>query len=108
MLGKALGPYRIQDEIGSGGMGTVYRATVGAKVPGLAKGDVVALKVVHGHLLKVPGFFKRFLREAEAGKRIRHPNVVQTYDLDGITVNGETVLYMAMELVEGQTLWSLF
>ena len=51
MQGTSVGPYRIESELGSGGMGTVWLAT---------KGDErVALKIVHPHLLATPGFFKR-------------------------------------------------
>jgi serine/threonine protein kinase/tetratricopeptide (TPR) repeat protein len=107
MQGKDVGPYRVLDEIGGGGMGTVYRAEVVGRVADLEPGDVVALKVVHPHLLRTQGYFKRFLREGEIGKRVRHPNVVATLDLDGIQIGDETVLYMAMEYVEGQTLWDL-
>jgi len=78
VLGRLVGPYRILDEIGSGGMGTVYRAKVEGKVADLPKDTVVALKIVHPHLLKVHGFFKRFLREGEVGKCHRSANVVQT------------------------------
>ena len=46
------------------------------------KGARVALIVVHPHLLEAPGFFRRFLREAEIGKTVRHPIVVRTYDCD--------------------------
>ncbi len=106
--GAEVGRYRVIAEIGAGGMGAVYRAEVTERVAGLEVGQIVALKVVHPHLLNIPGFFKRFLREGEVGKRIRHPNVVATYDLDGIKLGDETVLYMAMEYVEGKNLWDLF
>jgi len=107
MQGKEIGPYRVLDEIGAGGMGTVYRAEVVTPVADLAPHSIVALKVVHPHLLRTQGYFKRFLREGEIGKRVRHPNVVATLDLDGIKIGDDTVLYMAMEYVEGQTLWDL-
>ncbi len=103
MIGDVLGPYRIESELGSGGMGKVYAAVVDARVPGLTEGTRVAVKVVHPHLLEVPGFFKRFLREAELGKTVRHPNVVRTYDCDA---TGEQH-FIAMEYVEGQTLREL-
>ena len=76
MIGQQLGPYTIEAELGSGGMGTVYRAT-GPDGP-------VAVKIVHPHLLDTPGFFKRFLREAEIGRKVEHPNVVRTLDCDAI------------------------
>jgi len=107
MQGKEVGPYRVIDEIGAGGMGTVYLAEVVGRVADLEPGTTVALKVVHPHLLRTQGYFKRFLREGEIGKRVRHPNVVATLDLDGIKIGDDTVLYMAMEYVEGQTLWDL-
>ncbi len=103
MEGNRLGPYLIDRELGSGGMGKVYAAVVDGRVPGLDEGTRVALKVVHAHLLETPGFFKRFLREAEIGKVVRHPNVVRTYDCDA--TGGQH--FMAMEYVEGQTLREL-
>ena len=66
-------------------------------------GSVVALKVVHPHLLDTDDAVARFRREIEIGKSIRHPNVVTT--LDG--GEGAGRMYLAMELVEGQTLQSL-
>ncbi len=103
VMGENLGPYRIESELGSGGMGKVYAAVVDGRVPGLDEGTRVALRVVHAHLLETPGFFKRFLREAEIGKTVRHPNVVRTYDCDA--TGGQH--FMAMEYVEGQTLREL-
>ncbi|MHC4469855.1 MAG: hypothetical protein ACYS99_02730 [Planctomycetota bacterium] len=62
MRGKALGPYRIESELGSGGMGKVYLAEAVGKCA-VPRGDRLALKVIHPHLLESPGFFThRFLR----------------------------------------------
>ncbi len=104
MIGQRLGPYRIDRELGSGGMGTVYAAVVEGRCPGLATGTHVALKVVHPHLLETPGFFKRFLREAEIGKAVVHENVVRTLDCDEIVDGGVVTPSSSMEYVEGQTL----
>ena len=68
MEGTRIGPYRVLGDLGSGGMGKVYLAEVEGKAPGLHDGTRVALKVIHPHLLETPGFFKRFLREAEIGR----------------------------------------
>ncbi len=87
-MSELLGPYRIESELGSGGMGKVYAAVVDGRVPGLAEGTRVALKVVHAHLLETPGFFKRFLREAEIGKTVEHENVVRTHDADALAHEG--------------------
>jgi serine/threonine-protein kinase len=97
--GADLGPYRIDRELGSGGMGKVYAAT-GAD-------GAVALKIVHPHLLEMPGFFKRFLREAQLGQSIRHENVVRTLDCDQEFSDGKPQCFLVMEYVEGQTLSEL-
>jgi len=106
MQGMTLGAYRIESELGSGGMGKVYlaEAIVRCAVPA---GTRVALKVVHPHLLSEPGFFKRFLREADIGKAVTHPNVVCCYDCDQLVVDGTTHAFLVMEYVEGQTLRDL-
>ncbi len=103
MNGERLGPYLIDGELGSGGMGRVYAAVVEGRVRGLEVGTRVALKVVHPHLLETEGFFKRFLREAEIGQAVAHPNVVRTFDCDA--AGGSH--FLAMEYVEGQTLREL-
>jgi tetratricopeptide (TPR) repeat protein len=85
-------------------MGSVYLAEVVEATPLLGAGERVALKIVHPHLLATPGFFKRFLQEAEVGKRIEHENVVRTYDVDATLVDDKQVNYMVMEYVEGRSL----
>jgi tetratricopeptide (TPR) repeat protein len=107
VIGTQLGPYRIERELGAGGMGAVYRASVVGRAPGIDTGTVVALKLVHQHLLETPGFFKRFLREADVGKRVVHANVVRTLDVDALLSGGRQVNFIVMEFVEGQTLRAL-
>jgi len=107
MQGERLGAYRIDRELGSGGMGKVYAATVEGRAPGLRTGDRVALKVVHSHLLETEGYFMRFMREAQLGASIQHVNVVRTYMCDAIVANGAQHNFLVMEYVEGQTLGEL-
>jgi len=90
-----LGPYRILARLGAGGMGTVYRAEGPA--------GIVAIKVVHPHLLATHGVFKRFLREAEIGMTVDHGNVVRTMEADAIALGDQTLHFLVMEFVEGQT-----
>ncbi len=86
------GKYRVEELIGEGGMGKVYRAER------LKDGRSVALKLVRGG---DPRQLARFAREAELVARINHPNVVEILDF-GITETA--VLFLVMELVEGNSL----
>ncbi len=101
-----LGPYRLVAEIGSGGMGTVYRAEVVGEVAGLARGTLVAVKVVHRHLLRRHGFLERFRREVEIGQRAVHRNVVRTHTCGTAVAGGVSEHFLVLEHVEGQTLRS--
>ncbi len=96
MIGTTLGPYRIDRELGSGGMGKVFAATA-------PDGATVAVKVVHPHLVADADALARFRREAEVGIRVRHPNVVAT--LAAGESDGRH--WLALEYVEGQTLHAL-
>ncbi|MFQ5844413.1 MAG: serine/threonine-protein kinase PknK, partial [Planctomycetota bacterium] len=107
MIGKTLGSYRLLSELGTGAMGTVYVAEVVGRAAGLEPGRRVALKIIHPHLLATPGYFKRFLLEAEVGKQVTHENVVRTHDVDALLVEGHQLNYLVVELVEGQTLRAL-
>jgi tetratricopeptide (TPR) repeat protein len=107
MVGERLGPYAIDRELGSGGMGKVFAATVAERTPGLTTGERVALKVVHPHLLESPGFFRRFMQEAQIGASIQHDNVVRTHMCDQLIVDGTHHSFLVMEYVEGQNLRDL-
>ena len=89
-----LGPFRIREKIGGGGMGIVYSAE---QEP---LGREVALKVIRPDQLFFEGSRKRFRREVEAIARLKHPGIVPIY-----TVGEEgDIPYYAMERVDGCTL----
>jgi hypothetical protein len=89
-----VGPYRILDKLGQGGMGAVYRATVPDT------GVEVALKLLPKELSNDPNFLARFRREANIGMDLHHPHIVRTVDFG----ESKGVFYLAMEIVEGGTL----
>jgi len=107
MIGTRLSAYEILSDLGSGGMGSVYLAECVDAAAGLDLQTKVALKVIHPNLLSQPGFFKRFLREAQIGQEVQHENVVRTYDCDATDVDGAAAHFLVMEYVEGQTLRDL-
>ncbi len=94
-----LGQFVIEEELGHGAAGTVYRAHDNVL------GIVVALKVVHPELVGDVEVRERFKREILLGKRVLHPGVCRIYDLHEIDDDdGTTVLALAMELLDGDTL----
>jgi serine/threonine protein kinase/tetratricopeptide (TPR) repeat protein len=99
LVGRSLGPWRLTAVLGRGGMGTVFAATKGA-----AK---AAVKVLHPHLVAREGFVERFLREADAGRRVRHANVVATIEAGTTQAGAASIHYLVMEHVEGRTLRAL-
>lgn len=95
--GTRLGRYVIDKKLGSGGMGIVYAAFDGQL------GRRVAIKLVRGHDRRERRMNRkrdRLLREAQALARLQHPNIVSLYDCG----TAEGMLYLAMELAEGQSL----
>jgi serine/threonine protein kinase/tetratricopeptide (TPR) repeat protein len=106
-VGTTIGPYRLDAELGAGGMGTVYLATLVVPALGLGAGARVAVKVLHAHLVSRPEFRDRFLREAAIGARVRHENVAATLGSESVLVDGARVDLLAMEYVEGRTLRAL-
>ncbi|MCU0245873.1 MAG: protein kinase [Bryobacter sp.] len=91
--GAYLGPYRILDPIGEGGMGVVYRAADDRL------GRELALKVLRPSRRNDAERRRRFSKEARAASALNHPNIVTIYDIGR---EGDTD-YIAMELVRGQT-----
>jgi tetratricopeptide (TPR) repeat protein/predicted Ser/Thr protein kinase len=97
MIGRTLSHFKILAKLGEGGMGIVYRA----EDESLRR--AVALKVLSGRLLEQPQYRIRFLREARAAAAVTHPHVATIYEVG----EAEGVVFIAMELVEGETLREL-
>jgi serine/threonine protein kinase len=90
--------YQIEQLLGQGGMGAVYRAThLGTK-------RTVALKVIQPQLSAHDQFVARFRREAEAAGRLRHPNVVDVTDFGLAQTADGPVAYLVMEYLDGGSL----
>ncbi len=99
MIGTVLdGRYRLDSLIGEGGMGDVYRATH------IHIDTEFAVKLLKPEFVANQTALKRFRLEAKAAGRIHHPNAVRVTDF-GVTP--ERIVYLVMELVQGQSLRSL-
>src|SRR3954462_2977411 len=91
-----LGRFRLTNKLGAGGMGDVYRAS------DTYLGRDVALKVLPAQYASDAERIARFEREARAASALNHPNIVTIFDA-GVT---DSVPWIAMELLEGETLRS--
>ena len=90
--------YKIDRELGRGGMGTVYLAThLGTERP-------VAVKIISPQYMQRMEFVERFRREARAAGRLRHPNVVNVTDFGFAETPDGRVAYLVMEYLDGCTL----
>ena len=94
---NVLGRYQIVDQIGTGSMGTVYRAR------DTVLDREVAIKTIRTSGEVDPEIRERFYREARACARLQHPSIVAVYDL----AEAENVAYIAMELLHGSDLRKL-
>ncbi|HEX3050604.1 MAG TPA: serine/threonine-protein kinase [Aggregatilineaceae bacterium] len=93
-IGDTLGPYRIIEQIGQGGMATVYKAYH-------ANLDrYVAVKVLHPAFKEDPSFFERFKREAQIVAKLEHPAIIPVYDY----ADKDGQPYLVMKFIEGETL----
>src|SRR5262245_33080501 len=94
MIGRTIGPYRVESELGAGGMGVVYKAT------DTQLGRGVALKVLRDDIEQTTEQRMRFEREARALAALTHPHIATIYGVEEI----EGRRLIAMELVPGVTL----
>lgn len=96
LLGRTLdGRYRVEERVGAGGMGVVYRATH------VVIRKAVAIKILRPSVAKKPDVVKRFLLEAQLASKLKHPNVVDISDYGQLPEGGA---YLVMEYLRGQTL----
>ena len=96
--GALLGDYVVDAVVGRGGGGVVYAARP------LAGGTRVAIKVLRTEMAFYPSMITRFLREAESVQQIRHPNIIEIYQIGEIEPRRP---YYVMELLEGTDLRKL-
>lgn len=95
LLGRTIADrYRIDQVIGRGGMGIVYR------VEHVRIGKMMAMKLLHGELARDKDVVKRFRREADAVSKLDHQNTVQVFDFG----RSEGLMYLVMELLAGKDL----
>jgi tRNA A-37 threonylcarbamoyl transferase component Bud32 len=93
-----LAKYELLEEVGHGGMATVYRAL------DRRLGREVAVKIIHRHLRDNREVAARFTSEARAVAKLRHPNIVEVYD---VSDDADRERYLVVELVRGTTLRKL-
>lgn len=93
-IGENIGPYRIIEQLGQGGMATVYKAYHASL------DRYVALKVLHPAFHQDESFTTRFQREARVVAKLEHPNIVPVYDYSEY----ENRPYLVMKYIEGDTL----
>jgi branched-chain amino acid transport system substrate-binding protein len=94
MIGQTIGGYQILEQIGQGGMATIYKAYQ----PSLDR--YVALKILPRHMAQEAGFEQRFRREARAAAKLEHPHIVPIFDFG----QENDLFYIALRYVPAGTL----
>ncbi len=97
LIGQSIGQYQITEQIGQGGMATVYKAYQ----PGLDR--YVAFKVLPEYYLHDGTFLARFQREAKVIAKLSHPNILPIYDFGQVG----NLTYIVMQYIDGGTLRSV-
>jgi serine/threonine protein kinase/sugar lactone lactonase YvrE len=98
MIGQTISHYRVTGQLGSGGMGIVYEAQ------DLDLGRKVALKFLPPQLSRDATALDRFLLEARTASALNHPGICTIYAVEKVEIEGQPQSFIAMELLEGETL----
>jgi serine/threonine protein kinase len=94
LIGKMMGQFQVIEEIGRGGMATVYRATQ------QSMNRNVAIKILPRQMLHDPGFYDRFVREVEVISQLEHPHILPIYDYG----QSDGIPFIAMRYLGGGSL----
>jgi tRNA A-37 threonylcarbamoyl transferase component Bud32/membrane protein implicated in regulation of membrane protease activity len=97
VIGRTLKNYTVEEQLGKGGMGVVYRAR------DLKLDRSVALKVLPPELVRDEARRQRFVREARAASAVNHPAIAQIYEIDEL----DDLVFIVMEYVDGSTVRQL-
>lgn len=95
LIGKTVAGYKIVELLGTGGMGSVYKAIQ------ISMEREVALKVLSRRLSKDETYVARFIREARAAGELNHPNIVRVYDVG----HEGDIYFFSMEYLEGESVY---
>src|SRR5215475_12818430 len=94
MVGRTISHYRIEESLGAGGMGVVYKAR------DLRLDRPVAIKFLRADKVADPERKRRFVQEAKSASALNHPNIITIHDID----QADGADFIAMEYVEGAAL----
>ncbi len=98
------GRFQVMSYLGEGGMGQVWEAL------DMELSERIAIKTIRSEIVDAPGVLARFKREVQATRRVTHPNVCRTFDLechmgqDGPASATDNITFLTMELLRGETL----
>lgn len=90
--------YEVVSLLGTGGMGEVY------EVEDTELGGRIALKVIHPQVTFNPTALDRFRREVQLARQVTHPNVCRVFDIGHHQEHGREIIFLTMELIQGETL----
>jgi predicted Ser/Thr protein kinase len=96
-IGREIGPYRVVERLGGGGMGEVYLAE------DLRLARLVALKILPAHFATDDARLRRFQSEARAASALNHPNILTIHEVG----ESEDIRFIATEFIDGQTIREL-